>query len=221
VVRELTAEKLRKERELLELAKEALTLEQGVVLMREPTDASYVTGNSDVSMASMSLSRSKVSGVFSSATATGLQVGGSMAPPGLVAPPPAGSLAPDSSWAKAQRGPERAPWIVLGLATLSVGALLWLWLSEPMQPIASELPGEPLVEPARALEPRTPAPVDPPALQPSIVQPTEAPQPAVVSDRSEPQRDARMPRVPRPPRPETQARPVLADEVIVNPYRQP
>lgn len=223
VVRGLTAEKLRKEHELLELAKEALTLQQGVVLSREPTDASHVTSHSDVSIASMSLSRSKVSGVFSSATATGMQVGASGGQQPLVAPPPAGVLAPDSAWAK-RRAPSRARWIVGGLALLSVAALLWLWLMPAVQPIASELPSEaPRAAPAQATAlPVEVAEPEPPSVEPKV--------PAAQVPASPPEEPAVAPRgstsgasttKPARPRPQQQKPAPLEDDLIVNPYRRP
>jgi serine/threonine-protein kinase len=220
VVRELTSEKLRKERELLELAKEALLLQQGVVLSREPTDSSHVTSHSDVSMASMSLSRSKVSGVFSSATATGLQIGTSGAPP-LVAPPPAGMLAPDSAWAK-RRTPRRAAWIIGGLTLLSVAALLWLWVTPPVQPIASELPGEVELS-VPAVVPEAAAAAS--AVASEAIMPTPAPiavdvEPAPAVTSGGVSREPRTPRTPRGGRTESTKQP-LEDDLMVNPYRRP
>jgi serine/threonine-protein kinase len=225
VVRGLTSEKLRKEHELLELAKEALQLQQGVVFMREPTDASsHVTSHSDVSMASMSLSRSKVSGVFSNATSTGMQVGTS-GPPPLVPPPPAGVLAPDSAWAK-RRTPHRATWIIGGLALLSVAALLWLWIVPAAQPIASQLPGEveaSALEPAAAIVPTAPAvQPEPSAIEPAPTGIDVEPVPAATgSDRGVGVREPRTPRPTRPSRTETTKQAPLEDDLMVNPYRRP
>lgn len=239
VVRELTAEKLRKEHELLELAKEALHLQQGVVLMREPADASHVTSSSDVSMASMSLSRSKVSGVFSSNTATGMQVGTSTAPP-LVAPPPAGALAPDSAWARERRAPRRAARVLVVAALFGLAALLW-WLVQPAPgPIASQLPSLALDaqgssasvdEPPEAVQLPSEASASPePIVDPQAVplqRPTERhmrggasrPATAATAPSSEP-RETKPSRPSRPSRPEAAKAP-LADELIVNPYRRP
>ena len=228
VVRGLTSEKLRKEHELLELAKEALQLQQGVVFMREPTDASsHVTSHSDVSMASMSLSRSKVSGVFSNATSTGMQVGTPGAPP-LVPPPPAGVLAPDSAWAK-RRTPRRAAWIIGGLALLSVAALLWLWLVPAAQPIASQL-GE--IEAGEQRAPEAAAATVPAAAAiqpvPTLIEPAPTaidvgPVPAATTagDRGAGAREPRTPRLTRPTRTETTKQAPLEDDLMVNPYRRP
>jgi serine/threonine protein kinase len=227
VVRELTAEKLRKEQELLELAKEALVLQQGVVLSREPTDASYGTNSGDISLASMSLSRSKVSGVFSSATATGMQVGSiAPGPAGLVAPPPAGGFAPNTPWAKARKASSRGPFIVGGIVAAAAALLMWLWWMEPAQPIASELPARAGTGPRAALpsdvEPTSPDPV-PPAPPVEAIEATAPPVQAPISnpDRTGSSRDVRTPRLPRPPRPEAQTKPPLPDDLMVNPYRRP
>ena len=240
VVRGLTSEKLRKEQELLELAKEALLLEQGVVLSREPTDASHITSPGEVSLASMSLSRSKVSGVFSSATATGMQVGGGMAGPGrLVAPPPAGVLAPDSDWARAHKASSRGPFIVGGVVALAVAGLTWLLWAEPAEPIASQLPPlEPSAAEARSTVPSelaeateavapggVPAKaVAPPPLVPELAPASVPGHPAATPEaqRTGTSRDVRTPRAPRPSRSEAQPKPpVLKDDLMVNPYRRP
>jgi hypothetical protein len=228
VVRELTAEKLRKEQELLELAKEALVLQQGVVLSREPTDASYVTNSGDISLASMSLSRSKVSGVFSSATATGMQVGSLVSGPiGLVPPPPAGGFAPNTPWATARQASSRGPWIVGGIVATAAALLMWLWWMEPAQPIASELPARAGTGAGAALPSAVePTPTDPvqPAPLVEAIEATVPPVQAPISnpDRTGSTRDVRTPRLPRPPRPEAQTRPpALPDDLMVNPYRRP
>jgi serine/threonine protein kinase len=230
VVRELTAEKLRKEHELLELAKEALLLQNGVVVTRDPTDTSHITSHSDVSIASMSLSRSKVSGVFSNATATGLQVGQSLSPP-LVPPPPAGQLAPNSDWAR-RRTPARAKWVVGGLALVSVAALLWLWLMPPSQPIASSLRDEDSVvtQPVRTAEPlklEAPAPTVAPdelELKPAPSTTSDVPTPAATSGEvrgSTVIREAKTPRPVRSGRGDVAKPAPLADDLMVNPYRKP
>jgi serine/threonine-protein kinase len=229
VVRELTAEKLRKEHELLELAKESLLLQQGVVLMRDATDTSHITSHSDVSIASMSLSRSKVSGVFSSATATGLQIGQSLPP--LVPPPPAGQLAPDSDWAR-RRTPWPAKWIVGGLALLSLAALLWLWLMPPPQPIASSLRDADSVvtQPERAAElPRPEASA--PTVAAELLEPTPAPGTTSLAPEPAPTsgevrgaaggRETRTPRTVRSGRSDGAKSTPTSDDLMVNPYRRP
>ena len=221
VVRALTSEKLRKEHELLELAKEALLLQQGVVLTREPTDTSHVTSHSDVSMASMSLSRSKVSGVFSSATATGLQIGLSGGPAPLVAPPPAGVLAPDSSWAKERKAPDRASRVIVVVALLGLVGLGW-WLAQPAPlPIASQLPTESALAAPVQARPAAPAPVEAIVEQPveALVAPPAAGVTAVTSARPI---DSREPSTARAPRPVASPKPAKrSDDLLENPYRNP
>jgi serine/threonine protein kinase len=222
VVRELTSEKLRKEHELLELAKEALHLQQGVVLMRDPTDTSHITSHSDVSIASMSLSRSKVSGVFSSATATGLSVGQSLPPP-LVPPPPAGALAPNSDWAR-RRTPRRAKWIIGGLALLSLAALLWLWLMPPAQPIASQLRDEDSVvtQPVRATLPPVDVEAPAPTVAPELLEPTVPPSSTLVAPAPAPTtRETKPPRPTRSGRNDGVKPAPFSDDLMVNPYRKP
>jgi hypothetical protein len=118
-----------------------------------------VTNASDVSMGSMSLSRSKVSGVFSANTGTGMQVAGGLPPP----PPPAGSLpampggelrSHRASWIQPRR--RTSPLLIVLATCLAIGLLTLGWMAtrESASPVASALPSEQdvLVEPAHTRE---------------------------------------------------------------------
>jgi serine/threonine-protein kinase len=230
LTRQLAGEKLRKEHELLELAKEALLLQTGVVLGREDTHASQVTSGSDISMASLSLTRSKVSGVFSSATATGMQTGASLGAPPLVVPPPAGGYDPPpraSAW-----NARQAPLLISIVLVLAMASLLVAWLTrQSAPPIASPLADEvgvPATPTAPTAELAPPQPeVEGAHAQPMIEKPADthrAAPPAGSSSNALRGANGGTPRTGRVPprgargtRGEQPAKP-LKDDLLANPY---